>query len=241
DATLAAGLARGEDLARIAEATRIESLAQLAHEGEIGLAEDQRHVAPLRTPYPARAGTGPADLGADLEDLAACLDHARFFTRNARIVEDVRMQVTVTRVEDVAHAKAVRRRDLVHPRQHLWEPRAWDDAVHDHVGGRDAAIGAERALAPLPQELALRLVAGRPRWSRAPRRSRAPPSRRAGIPRSAGLSRPYWGPSSSMRGAAAASRGWPQPKASSPASMVVWSIISIAAGMRPREITADTA
>ena len=77
--------------------------------------------------------------------------------------------------------------------------------------------------------------------SRAARTSRAPQSRQAAITRSAWASIPCWRPSSSMRRAAAASLGYPQPKASSTASMVVWSIISMAAGMRPRAITADTA
>src|SRR5262249_7080838 len=116
DAALAAGLARGEDLAGIAEAARVESLAKLMHEGEVRLAEDERHVVHLLEPDAVLAGDGAADLGAALEDLAARLDHARFLTRNARIVEDVRVEIAVARVEDVAHAEAVRRRDLVDPR-----------------------------------------------------------------------------------------------------------------------------
>src|SRR5215472_12238259 len=167
DAALAAGLARGEDLAGIAEAARVESLAKLMHEGEVRLAEDERHVVHLLEPDAVLARDGAADLGADLEDLAARLDHARFLAGDARIVEDVRVQVAVAGVEDVANAKAMRCRDLVHPRQHLGKARARDDAVHDHVRGRDAAVGAERTLAPLPQELALRLVARRAHLTRA--------------------------------------------------------------------------
>src|SRR5262249_14044033 len=142
-------------------------LAELVHEREVGLAEDERHVVHLLEPDAVLAGDGAADLGADLEDLAARLDHARFLAGNAWIVEDVRMQVAVARVEDVAHAKTVRRGYLVHPRQHLAKARARDDAIHDHVGGRDAAVGAKRALPPLPQELTLRLVARRAHLARA--------------------------------------------------------------------------
>src|SRR5262245_65400184 len=116
DTALAAGLARGEDLAGVAEATRVESLAELVHEREVGLAEDERHVVHLLEPDPVLARDGTADLGAHLEDLAARLDHARFLAGNARIVEDVRMQVAVARVEDVADTETVRGRHLVHPR-----------------------------------------------------------------------------------------------------------------------------
>src|SRR5215813_8729170 len=102
DAALAAGLARGEDLAGIAEAARIEGLAELAHEGEIRLGEDERHVVHLLETDAVLARDGAAHFRADLEDLAAGLDNARLFTGDSRIVEDVRMEIAVTRVEHVA-------------------------------------------------------------------------------------------------------------------------------------------
>ena len=42
-----------------------------------------------------------------------------------------------------------------------------NDAVHHHVGGRHAAVGAEGGLAALPEELALGLVVGRADLARA--------------------------------------------------------------------------
>src|SRR5262249_10325071 len=102
DTALAAGLARGEDLAGVAEAARVERLTELVHARERALADEDRQVARLLEPDAVPARDGAADLGADLEDPAARLDHARFLAGNARIVEDVRMQVAVARVEDVA-------------------------------------------------------------------------------------------------------------------------------------------
>src|ERR1700687_725559 len=44
---LAAGLARREDLAGVAEVARVEGIAQASHEVEIRLGEDERHVVDL--------------------------------------------------------------------------------------------------------------------------------------------------------------------------------------------------
>src|SRR4029450_14112101 len=64
----------------------------------------------------------------------------------------------VAGVEHVAATQAGRRDDLVHTVEHERELRARDDAVHDHVGRRDPAVGAERGLASLPEEQALGLA-----------------------------------------------------------------------------------
>src|SRR5215813_2017394 len=81
DARLAAGLARGEDLAGIAEPARIPRLPHAAHGMQIRLGEDERHVVHLLEPDAVLARDGAADVRADLEDLAARLDHALDFAR----------------------------------------------------------------------------------------------------------------------------------------------------------------
>ena len=91
--------------------------------------------------------------------------------------------------------------DLVHAAEHVRQLGARDHAVHHHVGGRHAAVGAERGLAALPQELALGLVA------RHAHLARAGLAARLGTTRSACASMPAASPSSSMSSAAAASRG----------------------------------
>ena len=161
-----------EDLAGIAEAGRIEGALQLSHQRQIRCREDERHEVGFLEPDAVLAGDRAADLRADLHDLGAGLHHTLLLARLARIVEDVRMQVAVAGVEHVADAQAVRGDDLVHAREHVRQLRARDDAVHHHVRGRHAAVGAERRLASLPEQLALGLVARRPHLARAARRGR---------------------------------------------------------------------
>src|SRR5207253_3218771 len=69
--------------------------------------------------------------------------------------------------EDLAEAEPMALDDLVHAAEHVGQLGARDDAVHHHVGGRYAAVGAEGRLAALPQELALRLVLRGPHLARA--------------------------------------------------------------------------
>ena len=70
------------------------------------------------------------------------------------------MEIAVAGMEHVAHAQSVRGDDLVHSVQNVRQARPRDDAIQHHVGGRDAAVGTERRLAALPQQLALGLVGG---------------------------------------------------------------------------------
>src|SRR5439155_10262399 len=162
-----ARLAGREDLPRVAEPARIERLLHAVHAGEIGLGEDERHVVDLLQPDAVLAGDGAAHLGADLQDLPARRDDARLLAWLPGVVEDIRVEIAVARVEDVADAEPMALDDLVHAAEHVGQLGARDDAVHHHVGGRYAAVGAEGRLAALPQELALRLVLRGPHLARA--------------------------------------------------------------------------
>src|SRR5712692_10648912 len=86
--TLAAGLARREDLAGVAEIARVESLAQAPHKSEIGLGEDQGHVVYFLQADAVLARDGAADVRADFEYFAAGFHDPRIPGE-----EDVRMQV----------------------------------------------------------------------------------------------------------------------------------------------------
>src|SRR6266568_4175686 len=131
--TLAAGLARREDLAGVAEIARVESLAQAPHESQIGLGEDQGHVVHFLQADAVLARDGAAHVRADFEYFAASFHDARFFPRLARVVEDVRMQVAVAGVEDIAHAEPVRRDDVVDAPEDFGKLRPRNVPVHDHV------------------------------------------------------------------------------------------------------------
>src|SRR5262249_51304877 len=112
-------------------------------------------------------GNRAAHLRADLHDLGAGGDDARLLTGLAGIVEDVRVEVAVAGMEDVADAQAVRGGDLVDAGQDLRQLRPRDHAVHRQVRGRAAAVGAEGRLAALPQQLPLGLVRRRADLARA--------------------------------------------------------------------------
>src|SRR2546428_2133758 len=164
---LDARLSRGEHLAGIAETTGIERVLEALHQREVGGREDERHEVGLLEPDAVLARDRAADLRAHLHDLRSGVDDTRLLAGLARIVQDVRMQVAVAGVEHVADAQPVRGDDLVHAPEHVWQLRARDDAVHHHVCARDAPLGADRGLATLPEQLALRLAPGRPHLARA--------------------------------------------------------------------------
>src|SRR5262245_3170042 len=125
-----AGLLGGEHLARIAEPRRIECTLEALHESKISHGENEWHEVGFLQADAVLAGDRPTDIGADLHDLGARLDHPRLFTRLARIVEDVGMEVAVAGVEHVADAEARGGDDLVHAAEHVRQLRARDDAVH---------------------------------------------------------------------------------------------------------------
>src|SRR5262249_23026554 len=127
-------LPRGEHFAGVAQTPRVERILEALHQREVRRREDEGHEIGLLEADTVLAGNRASDLGAYLHDFGARRDHARLFARFTRIVEDVRMQVAVTRVEHIAHAQTVRGDDLVHPSDHIWQPGARDHAIHHHIG-----------------------------------------------------------------------------------------------------------
>ena len=106
------------------------------------------------------AGDATAERDARLEDLVAGRQDARRLLAVALVEEDDRMDVAVTGMKDVADAQAMARADPLDTREDLGKPRPRHDAVLRAVARRQAAHGAECALATLPQHRALRLVRG---------------------------------------------------------------------------------
>src|SRR5207253_10186789 len=113
---LAAAARRGEDLARVGEAVRIEGGLEAAHRVEIRGIELQREVAVLLHADPVLAGDRSAGLDARGEDLEPSLMHAR----QLRLLgeQDERMQVAVAGVKYVRDAHAVPRSDFLDRAQH---------------------------------------------------------------------------------------------------------------------------
>ena len=101
-----------------------------------------------------------ARVDAGDEDRLGQLAGAFGLARHVLVVEDERVQVAVTGVEDVADPQAVLALELGDPAQHPGELRPRDDTVLDVVALADAAHGPEGRLAALPEERALGRVGG---------------------------------------------------------------------------------
>ena len=136
----------------------LKALFKPVHQRQIGDREDERHEIGLLEADAVLAGDRTADVRADLHDLGAGRHHARLFAGLARIVEDVRVEITVAGVKHVADAQPRSGDDLVHATEHVRKLRAWDHAVHHHIGWRHAAVCTEGGLASLPEKLPLGLA-----------------------------------------------------------------------------------
>jgi hypothetical protein len=101
------------------------------------------------------AGDRAPGVDARLHHVAHRRVHARALVRVARVVADVRVQVAVAGVEDVADAHTVRGADGGDARQHVGQPRARHHRILQHEVRGDAPHRPERLLAPLPQSRAL--------------------------------------------------------------------------------------
>src|SRR5260221_1434484 len=97
---------------------------------------------------------------ATTNDLASEFLCAFFLPLDPLIVEDQRVQVAVTRVEDVGDAEAVLGAKFFNLAQYLRERCAWYYAILDDVVRTDAAHCCKCGLAALPHQQALLICAG---------------------------------------------------------------------------------
>src|SRR5690606_17483827 len=133
---LAAQPRRGQDLAGVAQPARVPRAADAAHDLQVVDAEHLRHRARLVRPDAVLARERPAQLHAQLRDLAGELLGALGLARG-RVVEHERVEVAVARVEDVGHPQPGRLAHGGDAVEHLGEPGARHDAVLHEVVGRD--------------------------------------------------------------------------------------------------------
>ena len=150
------GLAAVErkDLGRVQQPLGVEHRLDAHLHGEVGLGELDAHEVALLDADAVLAGEAAARGHAQLEDLVARLLGPLGLGRIVGVVEDQRVQVAVAGVEDVGDAQAVPVADVRDGDQHLAQLAERDHAVHAVVVG-DAADGAERGLAALPDGGAL--------------------------------------------------------------------------------------
>src|SRR5262245_9900750 len=141
-------------LVRVEQPLRVEHGLEAHLQPQVGLAELHAHEVALLEAHAVLAREAAAHVDAQLEDLGARLLGSLGLGRIVGVVEDERMQVAVAGVEDVGHPETVVVADVRNLDQHLAEAPERDNAVHAVVVG-DAADGAERRLAPLPDGRAL--------------------------------------------------------------------------------------
>ena len=98
---------RRNHFAGIAKTLRVQGRLDAAHRFDIGFPEDQRHLHQLLRADPVLPADGPAEIGANLEDLAPRLVHPRQLVVVAIIEEDQRVEVAVPGMEDVPDGELV--------------------------------------------------------------------------------------------------------------------------------------
>ena len=103
---LAAQAWRRQHLARIAEPTRVDRVAQLLHHVEVIVGEHARHVVLLVRADAVLAGDRAAGFDAVCEDLAGHFFRQRRLPRNPLVVADQRVEVAIAGVEDVADGQS---------------------------------------------------------------------------------------------------------------------------------------
>src|SRR5512134_3978984 len=152
---LGATLQRGDVLAGVEQAGRVERPLDAAEALELRAGELRAHLVDLLDADAVLAGDRAADLDALLEHLAGELLGAMQLVRVVRVEQDQRVQVAVAGVEDVRAAQAVLALQFGDELQHRAEARARNRAVHAVVVGRDAAHRRERGLPAGPEPAAL--------------------------------------------------------------------------------------
>src|SRR5262245_34661616 len=110
---------RGEDLARIAEASRVERVAYALHQREIVRAEHPRHVAVLVGADAVLASQRSAGLDTVGEDFRRDFDRLVRLPWYPLVVADQRMQIAVAGVKHVADRQTRSPFEIADAREHL--------------------------------------------------------------------------------------------------------------------------
>src|SRR5215211_1061130 len=151
-----------EDLARVADPVRVEGAPEELHDVHVLRGEHLGHVLHLVAPDAVLARERPAVLQAGEDDLPGQLLGLVGLARGVVVVEDERVEVAVTSVEDVGDPQAVLFAKVRYLLQYGPELRARDDPVLNVVVVGDRAHRPERGLAALPEQGTLLVVLGDP-------------------------------------------------------------------------------
>ncbi len=106
-------LCLGGKLCRDSGSTRIEGIVDAAHQGEVGVGEEQGHEFALFHANAVLAGEAAADFDAIANDFGGGFQGALELLGVARIVEHDGVEIAITGVKDVADPKAELLTDLL--------------------------------------------------------------------------------------------------------------------------------
>ena len=164
---LAAQPGGGEDLARVAQAGRVERAPDQLHGVQVVGVEHLRHVPGLVHADAVLAGDRAAVFQAGVQDRAGQLLGRDRLRRRRVVVEHQRVQVPVAGVEHVGDPDARLGGQRGDPGQHGPQRGPRHHAVLDDERRADPAHRGERRLAAGPDDRALGRVVGRPDLGRA--------------------------------------------------------------------------
>ena len=165
DADFAAAFAEGEDFAGVERRIGVERVVDAAHEGEVGVREEEGHELGFFHADAVFTGQRAANFNAMADDFGGCLKGAFELFFVAGIEEHNGMQVAVAGVENIADLKAVLIADLADAAQSLGKFGTRDHTVEDVVAGGQAAEGTESVFAAFPKKVAFGIVAGEPNFA----------------------------------------------------------------------------
>src|SRR5262249_22797124 len=155
---LAAQTRGGEDLARIADAGRVERAPHELHGIQIDLAEHLRHIGLLVSTDAMLTGDGAAGVNAIFKNLGCDRLRVRGLARNRLVIADERVKVSVARMKNVPDSKPRPCFERAYPPEHLRQLRARNDPVLNVVTRGDPPHRRKRRFAPLPNAFARGVV-----------------------------------------------------------------------------------
>jgi hypothetical protein len=130
-----------------------------AHQGEIGVGEQQRHELALFHADAVLTGQAAADFDAVADDFCGDVHRMLELLPVARIEKYYGVEIAVAGVKNVADVEAVLSADFVDATESLLKLRARNYSVENIVAGSNAAKCAEGVFAAFPEEIALFVVA----------------------------------------------------------------------------------
>jgi hypothetical protein len=151
NADFSAAFAEREDFCGVQAGVGIEGVMNAAHQSKIRIAEDERHEFGFLHANAMLAGQGATDFHAVADNFVGSGQRAFEFSWSARIVEDQRMQIAVSGMENISNLQIALFADLVDAAKRLREFGPRNYAVQNVITWRDTPQSTEGVFAALPE------------------------------------------------------------------------------------------